>query len=377
MIDSVILVIKDGQFTFVKNKFFDAQSVKNINRAVEVTTLFSNAYKRIKKDGRYFPIISPKKTVIHKGGGTELSYNIEVQASLPKLLYGTNLYEITPADLDDIYNKLQEVLKKVGVDVTIENLKKTVLRRVDFSKSIRLNGMYGSANQAIKELSRIGYKQRTEMRLRDYLDYSKGCALKFQNNTQGYCIYDKFGEVVANGYTDIEKEWVEWMKENHQVRNLIRFEFSLQRKQSLDAFLKRRIVGKKKDFTLKDIMDVELSKRILLEIFDDTFDDGFACVVSLADMRENEIERILIEKNLSLDKHAKLSYLVNKAVKIGVQPTLQELKERYSDSTFLRYKKDILEIVDLLENIKGESPYLIQYLREKHEQFELLTPPRS
>ena len=122
------------------------------------------------------------------------------------------------------------------------------------------------------------------------------------------------------------------------------------------------------------MMDVELSKRILLEIFDDTFDDGFACVVSLADMRENEIERILIEKNLSLDKHAKLSYLVNKAVKIGVQPTLQELKERYSDSTFLRYKKDILEIVDLLENIKGGSPYLIQYLREKHEQFELLTP---
>lgn len=374
MIDSVVLKLEDRMFTFVQNGFFDAETIKHLNNTVSIKTSFSNAYAHIKKQGRYFPIITPMSRTIRRGKDHEKIYTIEIQASLPKLLHGTNIWEIQPSDLAAIYIKLKAVLKEVGVDVSIENLREAVLKRVDFSKLVRIHGMYGSARQVIKRLSDVGYKQRTEMRHRDYMDKSDGCALKFHNLTQGYCIYDKFGEVIANGYTDLEKEWIEWMKEHDQGRNLVRFEFSLQRQQSLDAFLRRRIKTKKTGFTLADVMDKELAKNILLEVFDSTFDNRFASIVTLTEMQENELERILIERNLSLDKHTKLSYLVNKAIKIGVQPTMQEIKARYSNSTFRRYEKDIAEIVGLLGDIRGGNPHLIDYLRQRQELFELITP---
>lgn len=376
MIDSVVLKFEQGQFLFVENGFFDATNIKHMNSHVSVKTLFSNAYAKIKAQKRYFPIITPKARTIRKSRDTEKVYTIEVQVSLPKLLYGTNLWEITASDLPAIYSILQVVLKEVGVDVGIDAIQNAVLKRVDFSKAIRLPSMYGSSRAVIRQLSYLGQKQRSEVRLRDYLDESDGCALKFHNLTQGYCIYDKFGEIIANGYTDIEKQWIDWMNEHKQKRNLVRFEFSLQRQQSLEAFLRRRIVGKKKNFVLADVMDIVLAKQILLDVFDTTFDNQFAAIITLAEMRENELERILIEKNMSLDKHAKLSYLVNKAVKIGVQPALTELKERYAESTYRRYKKEIVKIVAEMADIKGENPHLIRYLREKHEQFELITPPR-
>ncbi len=377
MIDSVVLQLEQGEFSFVENGFFDATNIKQLNSTVSVKTLFSNFYKKIKTQKRYFPMITPKVQTIRRGRDFEKVYTIEVQVSLPKLLYGTNLWEITEVDLPTIYTRLQAVLKEAGVGVEIENVKNAVLKRVDFSKLLRLPSIYGSARAVIKQFSSMGKKQRTEWRLRDYIDDSDGCALKYHNLTQGYCIYDKFGEVIANGFTNIEEEWIEWMKEHKQKRNLIRFEFSLQRQQSLDAFLRRRIEGKKKDFTLADVMNIELAKKILLEVFDTTFDNQFACIVTLAEMRENEIERKLIEKNLTLDKHAKLSYLVNKAVKIGVQAVLTELKGRYGESTCHRFKKDIIEITSEVGEIQGETPHLILYLREKHEQFELFTPRRS
>ena len=376
MIDSVVLKFEQGQFTFVENGYFDATSIKHMNQHVSVRKLFSNAYRQIKKEKRYFPVITPTVRTIHKGKDAGKVYTIEVQVSLPKLLYGTNLWEVEPSDLARIYSRLQSVLKEVGIGVTIENIRSAVLKRVDFSKSIRLPSSYGSARTVIKQLSFIGHKQRSDMRVRDYLDESDGVALKFHNLTQGYCIYDKFGEIIANGYTDIEMQWVDKMKELEQKRNLIRFELSLQRQQSLDAFLSRRVEGKKKGFTLADVMDKELSRKILLEVFDDTFDNLFACMVSLVEMRENDIERLLIEQNLTLDKHSRLSYLVNMAVKIGVQPALLQLKARSSDSTFRRYKKDVLEVISLLEGVEGESPYLLSFLRQKHEQFELITPSK-
>lgn len=377
MIDSVVLQLEQGEFSFVENGFFDATNIKQLNSTVSVKTLFSNFYKKIKTQKRYFPMITPKVQTIRRGRDFEKVYTIEMQVSLPKLLYGTNLWEITDVDLPTIYTRLQAVLKEAGVGVEIENVKNAVLKRVDFSKLLRLPSIYGSARAVIKQFSSMGKKQRTEWRFRDYIDESDGCSLKYHNTTQGYCIYDKFGEVIANGFTNIEEEWIEWMKEHKQKRNLIRFEFSLQRQQSLDAFLRRRIEGKKKDFTLADVMNIELAKKILLEVFDTTFDNQFACIVTLAEMRENEIERKLIEKKLTLDKHAKLSYLVNKAVKIGVQALLTELKGRYGESTCRRFKKDIIEITSEVGGIQGETPHLILYLREKHEQFELFTPRRS
>jgi hypothetical protein len=162
------------------------------------------------------------------------------------------------------------------------------------------------------------------------------------------------------------------MKSTKQPRNLVRFEFSLQRQQSLDAFLRKR-TGKKQDhFTLNDVMDIDLARDILLEQFNIVFDNVYAYALPLTEMRDNELELLLASKGFTTDKHAQLYYFVNKSIKIGIQGTLQEIREQYSDSTYRSYKKGIEALLQELGDIKGETPYLVQYLRQKHEQFDLI-----
>ncbi len=370
MIDSVVLQLecKEEQIT---DAFFAGQQTKHPSRTVSIQRVFSVKHKEFKKKGFYYPIISAHKRVIK---GREEGVKLEIQVSLPKLLYGTNLWEITPNDLEATYKALQRCLAQTGIDIPLEVITKAVLKRVDFSKIIRIPAMYGTAKQVTKKLSSFDYKQSSDFRCRDYGDFSDGIAMKFYNNTQGYVIYDKVSEIWGNGYTTQEQKVIKWYEETKQRRDVLRFEVSLERKQSMEAVLRRFIPNKKKDFVLADIMsNDEVSKGVLLETFNKVFSKDYLPLITLAEMRENSLEAFLRDNDLPLAEHYKLSYWVNMIGKYGLKATLDYMKERMPKTSFKRFKDHLVGVVEKLPKVDGEMPSLIGFLRKKHQEFKLVS----
>lgn len=375
MIDSVVIKLVAGQFKVIDEVCFDGKETKQVNGKFFVTSAFSSQARIEKQQGNYFPrIILPKS---RKGNSSnEVESSLEIQVSLPKLMYGTNLLEVDNTDLETIYFKLVNCLEKVHIRTTTNDLSKGVLKRVDFSKVIRLPDYLGEARQVLRLLANFNYKPHSDFTIKQYNDISDGMALKFWNSTQGYVIYDKLGEIVANGYTKMEQGLIKEIQEKRLKRNVIKFELSLERKQSLEAVLRRFIKPKSKDFKLSDIMaSTDISKAILLETFDKVYNSSAMAFVSLSQMAENELEQYLISKfldNKGIKKHALLYYLVNMTTKFGVGTMWASLSERLKGGGYDRYKKDIGVMVAELGQIQGNVPNLIAYLRYQHQKFAIL-----
>lgn len=374
MIDSAVLQMPAGTFKVLDGKCFDGEESKQLNGKFSVTSAFSSQTKIAKKEGYYFPrVILPK---VRKGNVTnDTVSSVEIQASLPKVLYDTNALEIDHTDLQRLYFKLVNDLAKIHIRTTTHDLEKAVLKRLDFSKVIRLPPYLGEARQVLKVLDDFNDKPRSDFTRKHFFDVSEGMALKFWNNTQGYVIYDKFGEIIANGYTKMELGLKKEILEKKLKRNVIKFELSLERKQSMEAVLRRFIPDKKKDFTLSDVMqNTDISRSLLLEAFDKVYSPTTTGLVTLGQMEENRLEWYLLEQNWGVKKHALMSYLVNMATKIGVAATWDTLKQRLKGGSYDKYKREVALAIAELGQLTGYTPNLVAYLRNQHQKFAIIRP---
>jgi hypothetical protein len=216
---------------------------------------------------------------------------------------------------------------------------------------------------------------KSEFKLREFNDGSEGVAMKFWNSTQGYCIYDKFGEIISNGFTENEKKIVETIRQYPAKRSAIKFELSLQRKDSFEALVWRRLNnGKKKNFTLEEILNRDLAKSILLNSFNNVFDGASTGLIALSEMGENELLAYLDGLNIGQDKKQKLFYWVRMATIFGVKGTWEKIGFDYKGGSVQRVKNEIGLIFTELGEINKNIPNLITFLREEHERFDIITP---
>jgi len=376
MIDTVTLKIIKNNFQIFKDNKLDGFKEHKVKNRFEISSHYCKKYRDQKKrSGQYFPVIT-----VHKGrdsNGDEISC-LEIQVSLPKLIYGTNLFEIDLSDLDLIYKKLLKNLLEIGIQTDKSSLQTAIVKRIDFSKIIKLPVELGTANQTIKKLSAFDIKQSSKVCLREYLKEDqkiKGVTYKFINTTQGYAIYSKFGEILSNGYTEIEKAIINKINLEEYKDSVIKFEFSLQQKKSVDAELKKFINYKKQNFYLYDVIkDNNIAKQILLNVFDKIFQPQYINLLFLSEMDNNLLEQKLNSQNLSFQNHTILYYLAERTTKIGQLATFNELKARLKGSSYDRYKKKLKNLLLNLDKIVNPTHNLIQFLRKEHNDFILIKP---
>ncbi len=372
MIDSVVLQLHSEQFKLRdKNRFNEGK--KQQGRGFSVDTRYCSEYaKSWSRKGIYCPIFGlPTRTK----GLSEPQEVLEIQASLPKLVHGTNLFGVDKDDLNIIFEKLIFFLNDLGVDTIKENLQKAIVRRADFSIIIKLPDYLGRADEVVRILAQFNYKQQSEFRLSEYSDGGEGVSVKFFNRTQGYAIYDKFGEILSRGFTKQEMKLKELYEQGKQTRNALKFELSLQRKDSFEAVVNRRVkTGKKKDFYLEELLDKDLTKSILCDVFEKVFSDIAVGLITLSQMEDNKLYAYLESSGLSQTKQEKLSYWVRMATKFGIAGTWEQLKIKYRGGSVARRKQEVALILQELGQINGNMPNLIGFLRTEHEKFEIIKP---
>lgn len=374
MIDSVVLQLHSGQFKLrEKNRFNEGK--KQQGRGFSVDTRYCSEYaKSWAKKGVYCPIFGLPTRI---RGLSEPQKVLEIQVSLPKLVHGTSLFSVDRNDLDTVFERLLFFLDDLGVDTTKEHLRKAIVRRVDFAIVIKLPDYLGRADEVIRILAQFNYKPSSKFRLSWFGSGDDGIAIKFlgNTNTQGYAIYDKFGEIFSQGFTKQEMKLKDLYQQGKHKRNALKFELSLQRKDSFEAVVNRRVkTGKKKDFFLEELLDVELAKAILCDTFEKVFNDIAVGLVSLSQMEDNKLFSYLESSGLSQTKQEKLHYWVRMATKFGIAGAWEQLKLKHKGGSVSRRKKEIALILQELGQISGNVPNLVDFLRAEHERFEIIKP---
>ncbi len=378
MIDSVVFYLSGNgeQFELRQDNKLDGKKNQQ-ERGYGISSEYCNEYiGSLSKQGIYCPSITKAIKTNSKIGTREV---LEIQVSLPKLIYGSNLFEINGEDLDKIYSALLSRLNDFGIITTKEQLQKAIVKRADYSKIVKLPDYLGTANKVVEDISRFNYKPSSDYNFHKYYCGNSGRSIKFWNSTQGYVIYDIIGNILANGFTKTEQTIIKGYQSGQVKRTALRFELSLETKGSFDAVIRRRIKGteKKKDFCLEEILKEDMARDILLDVFDKVFSNLAIGLLSLPEMENNRLMAYLDSSNLSIRKQEKLYYWASLATNYGFGGFQEQVKLKHRGGSVDRCKKEIALILAELGEMNGSLPNLVKFLRTELEKFDIIKPKRA
>jgi hypothetical protein len=110
---------------------------------------------------------------------------LEIECSIPKLVYGTNVYSISIDDIAIFWNRLNEALiEYLGVEIQKEHWK---VKRLDIS----YNFLVDNVGSYITELGMLNISKRKKV------IYNENETVIFKNKTSSICFYDKEKECLS------------------------------------------------------------------------------------------------------------------------------------------------------------------------------------
>lgn len=371
MIDSITLKIQGDSFMIKDTTFFDGFNTTSIVNQFSSHCWYPRSLnKSCKKQGLYFPTIN----VISKKFYADIKNvdTLTIQLSLPKLLYGTNLYKIHTKDLDTLCNKIKDVCNKTGIFVTPKSIRNAIVTRIDYSHIIEIPRHFNSADTVIHQLSKYNCKSRFEWQNRKHSQKSGNAYIKFYNMQQSYTIYNKTAEILNNNHTLEEKEIVKQIKSKKIRNNLLKFETSFHTKQSCDRIHHKYNKTKKCNFTFHEVINnmENVGSRVLLNNFEKVFTNNLAIFIPLSDMQENEIDYLFNKLDMKFSVRTKLYYIVNMLTKNGMHITEHKLKKEMSASTYNKTMKEAKQLFKLLPLDSNQQPHLLDFLQEKHDFYK-------
>lgn len=378
MIDSV--TIRMSEFISYSDKYFTKIKSQDLKGKYGVFGRVVNRYTTYAKtcaaEGRYFPQVQiterQKKT---RYGLIPQKRTLEIQVSLPKLIFGSNIFDFDEQLLPLAADKLAELLAEIDIGVTQFEILNAIVTRVDYSKMIQISPSYGTTDRVLRALTLYDMKQSSDFNLRDSHNGKDGQYIKFYNSSQGFVIYNKFDEIVTNGKTNLEQEIARQYKQGGWTKGALRIELSLQKKQTVDSVMRQFGGKKKKSFTLQDVVSNDISKSCLMRVFENVYVKDFNRLVRLNGLKDAELMCVIDLHANSLHDRAILYYLAHGVRERGLKSMIEQLKLRSSPATVGRYKRLVEEILGVVE-AKHDEMSPISYLHRKLEGFRPVLPKR-
>jgi hypothetical protein len=380
MIDSVTIAISN--FILYSDEYFTKAQYQELKGKLGVFGRHSSRYtdypQRCKAEGRYFPQVHIVERLRMGRGGWCVypsSRRLVVQVSLPKLLYGASIFDLDERLISLAAKRLSEALAELKIGVTPEEVLNAIVQRVDYSKILKISPSFGTTSRVLRELAPYDLKQSSDFNRSHYHDGRDGFYLKFFNSSRGLVLYDKFDEILINGKTKLEQEIARQYVAGGWKQGALRFELSLQKKQTVESCLRRFIPGKKKDFTLREAAVGSISKAVLIETFEEVYVTGFNRLVRLTGLKDVEILNLINSQSVSFKERAALYYLIHRIRETGMRSAVEEMKRDVSAATVGRYKAVAERILASADATK-DSVDVVSYLRRKLNAFTPVLPKR-
>ncbi len=287
MLDTVILEIENATAFIVDYSKFKTTKEK-ISNAIGFCRWPNNPTTEDKKRGIY----KPRLTLIKRG----YKFYLKMEFSVPKLLFGNNLDEVSESDFMKIISILQERIKEMGAKVFKIKLMNAKVSSFHPSKNILLTGGYTSTF-AIKELSKVNLNGHLDLNQTDFRN--NGQSLQFYSNAHSFVLYDKISDLNKPKKRAIDKDQTiqqlslfDDIKKDKKQAEVLRMEVRLSGKRKMNKMLKE--VGCSIDPLFKDIFKKDLCQK-MVNMYWNKFFSGNLFLFDMNNNPQKILQRILLD----------------------------------------------------------------------------------
>lgn len=234
---------------------------------------------------------------------------LEIELSIPKLIYGTNTQLLTTSDITTFWIRLNEILVN-QLDMVIDK-EQWKVKRLDISYNFQVNNV----GNYIIELSKLNIAKR------DKMTYNQNETVLFKNKSSSICFYDK------------EKECIK-RKEDANVINKAKGVLRLEVRPAGYHMRKYSSLRKATDLLSKEYFSFIIDKLGINEIltllnFQKVDSDKDDLQKALIEMKATDIEKILGFSRL-IDEVGEKELLESGHYKGGTFRNRKELLHQYA-----------------------------------------------
>lgn len=282
----------------------------------------------------------PSRIVVKDIPVNPIRFWLEIEVSLPKVLYGHNFYEIQQTQFETVINSLYDMLLQFGIQIDLNELRTTTsISRIDFCKNILIRS---TAKNFIQLLLKF---QKDRSHTYDKFDTS----VLFANKQQGLIAYDKIEEITKvlrdKSYNNrASKEYEVAKILNSHKRNVIRIEHRLLNRQTI----KREIgpITGSYPLTFENIFKTDISSRILLKHWSKAISEEKLKLLLLG---EKQVSFIFDELKKSAEHSSKKfnpfsTTYIKLLYEVGEKETNRRILSVKSSGTLNNHKKQFLAL---------------------------------
>ena len=364
MLDTVKISV-EKTFTICDTSLFSVK-YKVGNRWFYKTLEEELEYRREHKYGEDYPLKAYLKPISDGVYRPKIEYVISpytnpilyIEFSIPKLLFGNNLYEISAGEEKRVITKLVNILKDLGIEVTRNTLKNAIVRKVHYSKNFILDKKL-KCNDVFNLFKETRYPH-----LRRFKDYKENKSIQARCKSFGISIYDKIADMEDSGKYNDDKEF-NLIKGKYKNR-ILRVEIKFDKVDKTDKLQKIIKYPAKSKLVFKDVF----KSCYLGDVFKDTIDK--IC-------NNKDMPKIILEENKreELEKECKnVNELAKRMMLVSYQQecgsydkAIEKLREKFKVGKTLRdkYKTVITN--------KEELKTIFSKLSEETSHYECVQAP--
>jgi len=383
MLDTVDIKIIHPEFEVINPTLFTpAFVIQNINSNYQYGYHRFRKYKQNptaqdKRNGIY----SPRLTAYQRFKDDIPAYDLHIEFSIPKLLFGNSVQELEDNDLKTIISLLKTRLYRMGIGISEKALNEAVVVKAHFGKNIPLSYPL-TAQDAISGLYKADLGKRKDINIRHY--GNDGQALYFYASSANIIFYDKLRDIATPKNKAMDKIKLKQEKLLLQGMNpdkqpeILRFEVRFTRQQSLNAFLSKALDSKIKKITFEKIFNKELCQKALITSWEDIIDRPANQLALKIEKSPEEVFDVIIKKINTEQK--KKAHSLNKTLAsfglymminhCGARKTRNKIEKNWTNKSWTRLGEKVKESAVILEDIPV-LPIMsdIQSALEKFEKY--------
>lgn len=304
-----------------------------------------------------------------------------IEFSVPKLLYGQSLQELSDSDFEMAVSLLVSELRKMSVEVSGQVIRDALVIRAHFGKNIPLPSPI-TARDALQKLYKADIGRGKHINMRHY--DNDGQALYFYASSCNTIFYDKMRDIATPQNKGVDKNKFKQEKLMVSASNnkpeLLRYELRFGNQQSLNAFLSDEVVldRRVKSMTFKEIFDCDLCKKALLKNWRDIVSGPASQLAFKMDRPAEEVFDAII---LSYISGRKKAHSLNKALqdfaiymlvnKCGARNIRDRIERHWTKKSWQRLSDKMKNTAESLKELPPDSIISdIQVALNKFERYD-------
>ena len=214
------------------------------------------------------------------------TYALYVRFSIPKLLYGNNLFEVQDQQFNEACTVLRDKLATMGVTVSLAAIQQAEVLQVHYGKNI---ACYGVPVSLI--LKRLATAKPPVGRMDvQKVSYRNADQVTFHNRIREVCFYDKYQELLQDGFA---RKKLAWLFSRPDLKNLLRMEVRLNKREAFNKFF-----GGRSNVHFLDVFKKSIAQSVVIHYWKSIYNS-----VKTVDFGSPEymLEMLSSQQHLSLE----------------------------------------------------------------------------